>query len=103
MAQISKILRTTEGNGLMFKCVGCGRAHRINIGEGPGPRWSWNNNPDKPTFSPSVLVRYEGTDAGIDGAPPSVCHSFVVDGQIQYLGDCTHPLAGQTVPLGEWA
>jgi hypothetical protein len=34
--------------------------------------------------------------------PPGVdhrCHSFVVDGQIQFLGDCTHKLAGQTVPL----
>jgi hypothetical protein len=29
------------------------------------------------------------------------CHSFLVDGQIQFLGDCTHALAGQTVPLPE--
>lgn len=28
-----------------------------------------------------------------------VCHSYVRDGQIQFLGDCTHKLAGQTVPL----
>lgn len=30
------------------------------------------------------------------------CHSFVVDGQMQFLGDCTHALAGQTVPIPEW-
>lgn len=29
----------------------------------------------------------------------TVCHSFITDGQIQFLNDCTHPLAGQTVPL----
>jgi hypothetical protein len=28
-----------------------------------------------------------------------VCHSFVTDGRIQYLGDCTHAMAGQTVDL----
>jgi hypothetical protein len=30
-----------------------------------------------------------------------LCHTFVTDGQIQYLGDCTHALAGQTVDLQE--
>jgi hypothetical protein len=28
-----------------------------------------------------------------------VCHSFVREGQIQFLGDCTHAFAGQTVPM----
>lgn len=28
-----------------------------------------------------------------------VCHSFVFDGEIRFLGDCTHALAGKTVPL----
>ena len=27
------------------------------------------------------------------------CHSFVTDGRIQFLSDCTHALAGQTVDL----
>ncbi|MNJ76318.1 hypothetical protein D3C77_735750 [compost metagenome] len=31
-----------------------------------------------------------------------VCHSFVTDGRSQYLTDCTHALAGQTVDLPEW-
>ena len=31
-----------------------------------------------------------------------VCHSFVTDGRIQFLGDCTHKLAGQTVNIPEW-
>ena len=32
-----------------------------------------------------------------------VCHSFVTDGRIQFLGDCTHDLAGHTVELPDLA
>lgn len=102
MAQISPILRSTEGNGLMFRCPGCGCAHRVQYGDGPGPRWSWNGDEIRPTFTPSVLVTYNGADAGVDGAPPAVCHSFVTNGQIAFLADCSHALAGQTVPLPAW-
>ena len=67
---------------------------------------------ERPTFTPSLLVR--GTvpltseqitayDRG-EGLPtpvPYVCHSFITDGRIQFLSDCTHALAGQTVDLPE--
>lgn len=29
----------------------------------------------------------------------NICHSFITDGSIEYLSDCTHELAGETVPL----
>lgn len=29
----------------------------------------------------------------------TVCHSFVRDGRIEFLGDCTHELAGKSVAL----
>jgi hypothetical protein len=74
----------------------------VGVGEGDGPRWGYNGNPDAPTFTPSVLVQYNGRDAGVDGAPPAVCHAFVTDGRIQFLGDCTHSLAGQTVELPDF-
>lgn len=32
----------------------------------------------------------------------NVCHSFIKDGKIQFLGDCTHALANQTVDLPDW-
>ena len=79
----------------------------------PHPQaWGFNGNGDAPTFTPSVLVNggrrmtddeYERIRAGekID-LPPTVCHSFVTDGNIQFLGDCTHALAGQTVPLPDF-
>lgn len=102
MGLLSPILRNAQGGGLIFMCPGCQRAHAVYVGDGPGPRWGWNGDASRPTFTPSVLVRYDGTDAGIDGAPPAVCHSFVTDGRIQFLGDCTHALAGKTVDLPPW-
>jgi hypothetical protein len=30
---------------------------------------------------------------------PQRCHSFVRNGRIEFLGDCTHALASQTVDL----
>lgn len=52
----------------------------------------FNGNPDCPTFEPSIMYNF---------VPGHVCHSFVRDGRIQYLSDCTHPLAGQTIELPE--
>lgn len=100
MAAVSSKLRSVEGGRLMFWCPGCDGAHAVGVGD--GPRWGYNENPHAPTFTPSVLVRYDGADAGKDGAPPAVCHSFVTDGRIQFLGDCTHELAGQTVDLPDF-
>lgn len=105
MSALSKVLRSAEGGGLLFWCPGCDELHVVHVGEGPRPRWGYNGNPERPTFTPSILVR---TGRAVDpsfvpepGDPPEVCHSFVTDGRIQFLGDCTHALAGQTVDLPE--
>lgn len=59
--------------------------------------WSWNGDTEKPTLKPSILTR---GDFG-EQRQPKVCHSFVNDGKIQFLGDCTHEFAGQTLDLLE--
>ena len=78
----------------MFFCPGCKCYHYVIVKAGnlPSPVWGWNGSMDKPTFTPSIRVSC-GSPEG------SVCHSFVRDGSIQYLDDCTHALKGQTVPL----
>jgi hypothetical protein len=73
-------------NGYLFECPGCGFAHVFDH------RWQFNQDFESPTFSPSLLVR------GHDG---SVCHSYVRSGKIQFLGDCTHEKAGQTLELND--
>lgn len=102
MAALSKKLRSLEGGRVMFWCPGCDGAHQVSVGQGSGPRWGYNGNPDAPTFTPSINVTYNGPDAGVEGAPPAVCHSFVTDGRIQFLNDCTHSLAGQTVEIPDF-
>lgn len=83
--------------------------HVIGVGAGDGPRWEYDGNPEAPTFMPSVLVTYRHPKGysnanpaplGYDGEHVNeICHTFVRAGQIQFLGDCTHALAGQTVPI----
>jgi len=85
-------------------CPGCERAHEVNIrlkNGASGPLWAWNGSLKLPTISPSILVTYNGPDAGVAGAPPSRCHSYLRDGMIQFLGDSTHSLSGKTAILPE--
>lgn len=78
-----------------FECPGCECSHSIPVS---GPRaWNWNGSTEKPTFSPSIFV-----NRGSANPTAPVCHSFVTDGKIQFLPDCSHKLAGQTVELPEW-
>lgn len=72
-----------------FHCPGCECGHAFYT-----PRWTWNGSMDKPTVSPSILCNKD--------EPSRRCHSFVKEGYIQFLNDCHHKLAGQTVKLPEW-
>lgn len=103
MGALSAKLRSAEGGYILFWCPGCDGAHMIRVAsEGKQGGWTFNGDAEKPTFTPSVLVNYNGSDAGVDGAPPAICHSFVTDGSIQFLSDSTHALAGQTVALPDF-
>jgi hypothetical protein len=85
--------KQAEGNRVHFWCPGCDDVHGIRHG---GEGWTWNDSLELPTFSPSVLVRFNMR--GVD----FICHSFVTEGRIQFLMDSTHKLAGQTVDLPPW-
>ena len=54
--RLSPILRSAEGNRLLWWCPGCKGAHAIAYGPGSGPRWMWNGDVNLPIFNPSVLV-----------------------------------------------
>lgn len=118
-------------NGILryiVKCPGCKSSHVFTTGfeseqakadyiksresMGPGhqpcPVWGFDGNLDLPTFTPSMLATWGGWDEKnskgevIRHIPKSCCHSFVTNGRIQFLGDCTHDMANQTVDLPEW-
>jgi hypothetical protein len=80
--------------GYAFYCPGCKSAHVFNVvrDRPSGPLWTFNGNLEKPTFSPSLIVRFPHP-------PPQTCHLFVRNGQIEYLSDSCHELAGQTIDL----
>lgn len=103
MGQLGSKLRSVQGGAVAFKCPGCNSMHRIVVSGSVRPRWGYNGDPDRPTFIPSILIR---TGRAVDPSyepepddPPEVCHSFVTDGRIRFLDDCTHKLAGKTVEL----
>lgn len=85
-----KIVNETH---LRFDCPGCNDIHMVRTGENG---WTWNGSVDTPTLAPSVLVQ-----GPLNGNPDGRCHSFVRGGRIEFLGDCTHALAGTTVDLPE--
>lgn len=63
--------------------------------------WTWNQNVDAPTVMPSILTKGGGRICREGEYKEQVCHSFVSDGKVQFLTDCTHEFAGQTVDLLE--
>lgn len=116
MGAFGSKLRRFENGRVAFMCPGCDGPHMLRV-EGEGaPRWGFNGDGDRPTFTPSILARGEAWTPPVtaenlaewERAPwpqtkvETVCHSFVTDGRIQFLGDCTHALAGQTVDLPDW-
>jgi hypothetical protein len=105
------VLRVIENEMVGFWCPGCEEIHVISVAAGG---WFFNGDYDTPTFSPSILVSGGHYASGWIGPncwctfnlehpenrfKCSICHSFVKNGMIEFLGDCTHSLAGQTVTL----
>jgi hypothetical protein len=98
-----KIRVATDGMAI-FECPGCGESHGIPV---RGDHvWGWNGSVESPTFTPSILVRYPANPNAIEEfkewRAERRCHSFVTDGRIQFLDDCTHSLSGKTVDLPDW-
>ncbi|CAL8476385.1 DUF6527 family protein [Caballeronia sp. S22] len=95
---MAKIQITQNGDAL-FDCPGCGMLHVVYLKTPGRPHWTFSGDVDRPTFSPSIAVHW--TEHPRTNPVNKVCHSFVTDGQIQFCGDSTHELAGQTVDLPE--
>lgn len=88
---MSRLVRIAKGkDGLevrLWWCIACDEYHQ------DGGKWEFNGDPEKPTFSPSFLLHETPTHKR--------CHTFIRNGKIEYLGDCTHDYAGKTVDMIE--
>ena len=81
------IRETKEEKGIYeFWCPGCNCHHFVKPS-------IWKIDTKTNTLSPSVLVKTPRPKG------MKICHTFVRNGQIQYLNDCTHKLAGKTIPM----
>ena len=84
---IHKVEQDGYENEYVFFCPGCKGEHPFNT-----TSWMFNGDFNKPTISPSLLcTRSKDNDYR--------CHSYIKEGQIQFLSDCSHDLKGKTVPL----
>jgi Family of unknown function (DUF6527) len=97
-----KFAKSETGEYLFF-CPGCQCNHSIwprpSSNPENGASWEFDGNVDRPTVSPSLLVKRHFT------APDrrdQICHSFITDGNIRFLGDSTHALAGQTLEIPDY-
>lgn len=106
MDKVETHIDKSGGMYVEFVCPGCKSTHSLPYGNG---RWTFNGSLDKPTIIPSILAKGTVTITDEQHAiimaggkvEPRVliCHSFVTDGKIQFLDDCTHSLKGTTVEL----
>jgi len=85
-------LRLRQLGVLLHWCPACKAPHEIHLQTSTHQqrkKWEWNDNMARPTFEPAFRVEAAGR----------VCHYFITDQRIEFLPDCSHDLAGQTVPL----
>jgi hypothetical protein len=96
-----------HGTRLIMWCPGCDDVHSIEI-ENKETKWQFDGDLESPTITPSIKVSGTQWNEGdhfhkpnhqVAPGQPTTCHSFVTAGQWQFLGDCTHVLAGQTVDM----
>jgi hypothetical protein len=99
MGQAGRFLRRAAA-GYVHWCPACEDVHGLPDG------WAFNGDLERPTFLPSfkhTLHRFRGglTPEGLGIGPryDHICHYMLTAGMLQFCGDCTHALAGQTVAL----
>lgn len=84
-------VRVRKDNNFIIYCPACKKEHAFN------KSWGFNNDFDKPTVDSSLLVNGYDEELCVDFR----CHSFIKEGTIIYLGDCTHDMKGERIPLPE--
>ena len=83
----------TDQNGYAIWCPGCEMPHVLKP-----ETWTFNDDLERPTFAPSIAVKWSRP-----GLPNlTICHSFVVQGTIQFFDDSTHALSGKVVELPDF-
>jgi hypothetical protein len=100
MAKLEAFVNSSnEVEGYHFWCPGCQDYHAVTVApyaNSMGAKWQFNGNLDLPTFTPSIFLKVQVPSQADKNR---ICHCYVTDGEIRYLSDCSHQLAGQTIDL----
>lgn len=106
LTNILQAYTNSDGHkGFHFWCPGCNSIHGVTIKGDPKktPIWGWNKSEIEPTFTPSIKVTFPANPGAEERfkewRKKRICHSYVTDGKIRFLGDSWHELKNQTVPL----
>jgi len=84
--KLRKLIYSDKTTHYYYLCPGCGYEHAFS----PDIH-TFNGDVNNPTISPSLLHD--------NPQHHHTCHSYIKNGEIQFLGDCWHELKGQTVQL----
>lgn len=99
---MKSMTRLVNNHGILYECLAFVCPGCIDMYGGSGlhmlpvnttmksPSWDWDGNLILPTLSPSILTG-KGT--------PKICHSFLKEGEFQFLDDCTHSLVGKHIMM----
>ena len=94
MPKFKKYAEEAYKGAYSFFCPGCQTTHVVWTDKNDNiPTWDFNGDIESPTVSPSIKVVMPIKDK------ENICHSFIRNGQIEYLNDCTHELRGKTIDL----
>lgn len=78
----------------IFYCPGCEQNHLIcTIQNNSKDYHVLTGTLSKPTVRASILSKGKTNFGNV------LCHSFITEGKIEFLSDCTHKLAGKSVDL----
>jgi hypothetical protein len=80
-------------HGYSFFCPGCDHGHIFYVAG--SLVWTFNNDLELPTFSPSLLNTCENHP----DPKQRRCHLVLTAGKLNYMGDCSHDLAGKEIDL----
>lgn len=101
MTAMGKKLRRTL-DGIAHWCPACKEVHHFTIARPRSPNWAWDGNTEAPSFTPSMRISW-GKQADpkceVNGG---ICHYILTAGVINFCGDSTHTMAGQSVALPDW-
>lgn len=73
-------------NSYTFYCPACETYHSLGAAA-----FKLSGDENSPSFTPDYNLSVPGR--------PYRCHATIADGEIHYADDCSHALAGETVPM----